>query len=346
MNKKSVGRGVVLTFCIVFPVSCVLAWLLYFTVFSPAFDIKHDVDIFIDERTDFPVLISKLRTDARIKNINVFRFVASAMQLNDGKLKTGRYAVSPAMSFVSAVRMFRNGQQTPVKITFNNIRLKTDFAERIGEQLMFSPESLLDALNNNDTSSLNGLDTATVLTLFIPNTYEMYWNITVEKFIDRMRREHERFWNGRRLDSAGKIQLSPVEVSILASIVEEETAIKSDYPVIAGLYINRLRCGMPLQADPTVKFAVGDFSLRRILYTHLKTESPYNTYKYSGLPPGPIRIPSIAAIDAVLNYTHHNYLYMVAKDDLSGKTSFAATLVEHNRNARKYREALNRKSIR
>jgi UPF0755 protein len=205
---------------------------------------------------------------------------------------------------------------------------------------------LSEALSNPSVCESLGFDTTTIVSLFIPNTYEMYWTLSVDNFLQRMKKEYEHFWTDKRLEKANALSLSPVEVSVLASIVEEETADRSEYSIVAGLYINRLRKGMLLQADPTVKFAVGDVTLRRILFAHLEVDSPYNTYKHSGLPPGPIRIPSISGIDAVLNYAEHNYLYMVAKEDFSGKHNFAVSLSEHNQNARKYQEALNRNHIR
>jgi UPF0755 protein len=191
-----------------------------------------------------------------------------------------------------------------------------------------------------------GFNTTTVKTMFIPNTYEVYWNISTERLVERLKREHDVFWNENRRNKAKELRLSPVEVSILASIVEEETAIADEMPIVAGVYINRLYKGMRLEADPTVKFAAGDFSLQRILFKHLEIESPYNTYLHGGLPPGPIRIPSIQGIDAVLNYSKHNYLFMCAKEDFSGRHNFAVTLREHNRNAERYRAELNRRGIR
>jgi UPF0755 protein len=185
----------------------------------------------------------------------------------------------------------------------------------------------------------------TLPALFIPNTYQVYWNISAKDFLNRMFKEYKRFWTEERQNKAKAIGLTPIEVSILASIVEEETNNKSEKPMVAGLYINRLKKGMPLQADPTVKFAWQDFTLRRITNKHLTIDSPYNTYKIIGLPPGPIRIPSPEGIDAVLNYSKHNYLYMCAKEDFSGTHNFASTLSEHNRNARKYWDALNKRKI-
>ncbi len=182
--------------------------------------------------------------------------------------------------------------------------------------------------------------------MFIPDTYEFYWTTSAKEFADRMKQEYDRFWNDERKKKAEEIKLKPVEVTTLASIVQAETAKNEELKTIAGLYINRLNRGMFLQADPTVKFAVGDFSLKRILNVHLEVDSPYNTYKNIGLPPGPINFPETSAIDAVLNYEKNNYYYMCAKEDFSGTHNFAATLAEHNRNAAKYRAALDRNKIR
>ena len=214
------------------------------------------------------------------------------------------------------------------------------------DQLMLDKEELLSLLNDSAYCDSLGFTLETVMAMFIPNTYEVYWNIPAEKLMQRMKREYKSFWTDARLEKAKAINLTPVEVSVLASIVEEETAATDEYPIVAGLYLNRLHRGIPLQADPTVKFAVGDFTLQRILFEHLEIDSPYNTYKYPGLPPGPLRIPTIKGMDSVLNYMKHNYLYMCAKEDFSGRHNFAATLTEHNRNANRYRAELNRRKIR
>jgi UPF0755 protein len=341
--KTKTYRTLIVTLCVIIIITAAgTACFLYHKVHSPFFNIAEDTDIFINEKKDYASLLSSLKNDAHIKDIALFEQVAKLMKFNNN-LKTGRYVVTHEMSCIDAVRMFRNGHQTPVKITFNNVRLKTDFADKIDKQLMFNKETLLAKMNDPEVCNSLGFDTATIIALFIPNTYEMYWNIPVDKFLERMKREYTHFWTKERLDKAKEIPLSQVEVATLASIVEEETALPEDYPIIAGLYINRLRKGMLLQADPTVKYAAGDFTLKRILYAHLEVESPYNTYKYKGLPPAPIRFSSIQCIDAVLNYSHHNYLFMTAKEDLSGKTNFAVTLKEHSRNARKYHEAINKK---
>ena len=314
---------------------------IYYAIYSATFSVKKPVVVYIDSRKDYDGLLAKLQSTAHLKNPRLFNLLAQRMKYPEN-MKTGKYEIQSGMSYLEVIRMLRNGQQTPIQLTFNNIRLKTHLVERIGEQMMFAPDDLLKLLNDPTIAASYGLDTATIITLFIPNTYEIYWNLPAHKFLERMKKEHDRFWNPERLRKAQALHLSPAEVSILASIVEEETAAQKEYPIVAGLYLNRLKKGMLLQACPTVKFAVGDFSLREILYRHLEIDSPYNTYKYQGLPPGPIRIPSISGIDGVLNYSEHNYIYMCAKEDFSGTHNFAVTLAEHSRNAQRYHEAFKR----
>jgi UPF0755 protein len=316
----------------------------YYIINLQAFDIKKNTYIYIEKKENYSDLLLQLKMKANIKNLAFFEQIASIMKYPEN-MKPGRYEITPESGYLETVRMLRNGRQTPIKLKFNNIRLKEELAEKIGSQLMFGPVALLNQLNDPEITRSLGFDTSTVLTLFIPNTYEMYWNISVDKFLEKIKKEYNRFWTEDRLKKAASIHLSPVEVSILASIIEEETAKKSEYPIVAGLYINRLRKGMHLQADPTVKFAVGDVTLKRILTYHLQVESPYNTYLHAGLPPGPIRLPSISAIDGVLNFEEHNYLYMCAKENFSGYHNFAVTLNEHNQNAQNYQTALNRNRI-
>ena len=344
-NKSSMrkaGWGLLAVFILII---AIIAGTIFIKVMSPAFKTDKVTYLYIDEKRDYDAILSQLQSESRIKDIRLFERLASIMKYPQN-IKIGKYEIKPRLNYLELIRMLRNGNQTPVKLTFNNIRLKKDFAERVGSQMMFGEELLLSKLNQPELCQSFGFDTTTIMSMFIPNTYEIYWTISATQFLERMKKEYDRFWTAERLKKAQEIPLSPVEVSVLASIVEEESADRSEYPIIAGLYINRLRKGMLLQADPTVKFAVGDFELRRILHVHLEIDSPYNTYKNSGLPPGPIRIPSISGIDAVLNYAHHNYLYMVAKEDFSGRHNFAVTLSEHNRNAEKYRDALNRNNIR
>lgn len=305
----------------------------------------HTLYIYVDDRKDFEDVCRQLTDSAACKDIRSFRWLADILKYPDA-MRTGRYAVDPRMSNLDLLNNLRRGQQTATRITFNNIRFLEDLTKRLDEQLMLSSADLLTRLADSAYCDSLGFDLETIRCMFIPNTYEVYWNISPDGLLTRMKREYDNFWTADRKKKAETIGLTPIEVAILASIVEEETAVADEFPVVAGLYINRLHRGMLLQADPTVKYAVGDFMLQRILYAHLEIDSPYNTYIYAGLPPGPLRVPSIQGLNAVLNYARHNYLYMVAKEDFSGRHNFASTLTEHNRNANRYRQELNRRNIR
>jgi UPF0755 protein len=226
------------------------------------------------------------------------------------------------------------------------VRTKEDLAGKVSKYLIADSISILNLFSDENQIQKFGFTTETYRTMFIPNTYQFYWTTSAEEFAQRMKTEFDRFWNNERRKKAEQINLTPAEVTVLASIVQSETAKNEELARISGLYINRLNRGQFLQADPTVKYAVGDFTLKRILNVHLEIDSPYNTYKYVGLPPGPINFPETSAIDAVLNHERHNYIYMCAKEDFSGFHNFAVTLTEHNRNAAKYRAALNRNNIR
>lgn len=219
-------------------------------------------------------------------------------------------------------------------------------AGALGRRLMIDSVEIAAALTDNSYCQRWGYDTCTIAALFVPNTYEVYWNMSMDRLMERMVREHAAFWNEERRAKAEAAGMTPNEVCTLASIVDEETANNGEKPMIAGMYLNRLRTGMPLQADPTVKFAMKDFALRRIYRDMLTTDSPYNTYRNVGLPPGPIKIASIKGIEAVLNHVEHDFLYMCAKEDFSGTHNFAVTYKEHLRNAARYAAALNSRGIR
>lgn len=260
--------------------------------------------------------------------------------------RTGRYHVLGEMTCLGLYRLLRNGSQEPMNLVIPTSRTMDRLASVLSQSLMVDSAEIAQALTDSSYLATHGYTTATIPALFIPNTYEVYWDISVDKLMERMERENSHFWTAERKSKAEACGLTHEEVATLASIVDEETANNAEKPMIAGLYLNRLRIGMKLQADPTVKYAVGDFSLRRILGKHLLTESPYNTYRVYGLPPGPIRIPSIAGLEAVLNHAEHPYLYMCAKEDFSGTHNFARTLSEHYLNARRYIRALNERGIR
>lgn len=316
----------------------------YRTIWSSNFHIAKPVYIYIDEQKDWNKLCQQLCDSAGCLHINNFKILAGWMHYTD-HLRTGRYEVRPGMSNIELIRALRSGQQSAIRFTFNSMRTIEEFAEKADQQLMLDGNQILHYLNDSLWCDSIGFDNQTIIAMLIPNTYELYWNISPEAFMQRMKKEYDAFWNESRRAKATEIGLTPIEVSTLASIVEEESAVVDEYPIIAGLYINRLKRGMPLQADPTVKYASGNFALQRILNIHLEIDSPYNTYKHEGLPPGPIRIPSTQGLNAVLNYRQHNYLYMCAKEDFSGRHNFAATLSEHNRNADRYRAELNKRKI-
>lgn len=263
----------------------------------------------------------------------------------DTRVKPGNYAIRLGDSMRDICLRLLSGNQTPVRLVIPSVRTLDRLAGAVGKQLMVDSATVMAVLIDKHLIDSLGYTQETFPSMFIPNTYEVYWTMSPEQFVTRMQKENKRFWNNSRLTKAKALGLSPCEVITLASIVDEETAKDDEKPMVAGLYLNRLRRGMLLQADPTVKFALGDFELRRILHVHLQADSPYNTYKYGGLPPGPIRIPSMMAIDAVLNPDKHSYLYMCAKEDFSGYHNFAATLTQHNANARRYQQALNRLGI-
>lgn len=261
-------------------------------------------------------------------------------------VKTGNYNIPQGISLRTLIYRLKQGRQDAVKITFNNLRTIERLAGSLAKQTMSDSLAYLEYFRNDSIISRDGFNAQTILAMFLPNTYEVYWNITPEQLYQRMNKEYNKFWNEERREKAKNIGLTPIQVSILSSIVIEETKSRTEMARIAGVYINRLKIGMPLQADPTVKFAVNDPTIKRILFKHLEVDSPYNTYKYKGLPPGMIAMPSLFAIDSTLDYEKHDYLYFCAKADMSGLHSFAKTLTQHNNNARAYANELNRRGIR
>lgn len=280
-----------------------------------------------------------------------FRFVSKALKYNEN-VKPGLYVLQPNMTNLDAVRFLRSGAQTPIKITFNNARTIEDVSQRITQRLEMTPEEFYDAATDPALLKELELDELTVKAIFLPNTYEVYWTISPKQLIRRLKKEYDRFWNADRRSKAEKVGLTPFQVSVLASIVESETVKADEMPKVAGLYINRLNKNWALQSDPTVVYAavetgmVNQFTdVKRVLNKHLAVDSPYNTYKHTGLPPGPIRIPSTTAINAVLNPVKHKYMYMVADADFSGYHHFSKTLSEHNRYARIYQNALNKRRV-
>jgi UPF0755 protein len=268
-----------------------------------------------------------------------FGFLARISGYNE-QLKAGRYVLKANMTNLQALRVLRSGKQEPVRITFNNVRLLPDLAEKITRNLDMAPREFEAAVITFAKNNEDGFSKDNVMAMFIPNTYEVYYNVSPEALVKRMNEEYHNFWDDNRIARQTALGLSKVEVSVLASIVQAETIKREEAPTIAGLYINRLRKGIPLQADPTLVFAVGDFTLKRVLNEHKQIDSPYNTYRNAGLPPGPINLPEIRSIDAVLNYTHSDYYYMCAREDFSGYHNFTNDYNVHMNNAIRYQRAL------
>lgn len=279
-----------------------------------------------------------------IGDLQSFYFLTRLLNYNDN-VKPGRYLIYPKSSNLQVIQKLKKGIQDPVNVTFNNIRLKHDLAVRLSEELEPSAEVLDSLLCDSSFLSQYGFDTSTILTMFIPDTYEMYWNVSHKKLFQKMNNAYKKFWNEDRLKKAQSLGITPIQVSILASIVEAETQKNSEKSRIAGVYLNRLKTNMPLQADPTLKYAVGDFTIRRVLDVHKEINSPYNTYMYPGLPPGPINLPSTVSIDAVLNAEKHDYYYFCASPVTPGFHDFASTYNEHLKNAKSYQQHLNKRKI-
>jgi UPF0755 protein len=296
--------------------------------------------LIIPKNASFSQVVDSLTKNNIVKNIQTFK-IASKILKYDKNVMRGRYDIKANETNYHLVKKLRKGQHYPVTFTFNNVRTLSDFLQKTDKKFLFSTQELQELLENKVFLDSIGFTKETLPALFIPNTYQIYYDIDAEEFVEKFQTFYHNFWNEKRLHQAFSMSLTPIEITTLASIVEEENYKEFEKPIIAGVYINRLNIGMRLQADPTVKFAVGDVTLQRILFKHLETDSPYNTYMYAGLPPGPIRFPAPSTIDSVLQYTKHNYLYMCAKEDFSGAHNFAATLAEHERNATKYRQALN-----
>jgi UPF0755 protein len=292
----------------------------------------------------FEDLVTDLRYKEILNDIGTFWQAAEKMELQ-GALKPGKYRLKEGMNNRTLINMLKAGNQEAVKLKFQNVRKIENFAALLAKNLEADSLAFIRLLDSTAFIAQYGFNRETVYTMFIPNTYEMWWNTSPEDFFKKMNAEYLKFWNAERKRKAAALGLDPIKVTILASIVDAEALYDKEMPTIAGLYLNRVKKGMLLQADPTVIFANGDFTVKRVTGPLLRVDSKYNTYKYVGLPPGPINMPSINAIDAVLNKEDNNYIYMCAKEDFSGYHNFAATEQEHNINAKKYREALNKRNI-
>ena len=338
---ESKKKKIVLSAAAALVVVVALFYYLFFASFSSKGETSY---VYIRQGDGIDSVYARLDRAASPSQMLGFKLLASCTGYAN-KIRAGRYGITPSIGSLRLFRNLRNGRQTPVELTVPIVRTKEKLAAKLAEKLEPDSTDFAKCFSDEKLCEAFDCDTATLPCLFIPNTYEIYWDVTPEQLLKRMKKESDAFWNKERKRKAAEAGLSPFEVITLASIVEQETANNAEKPMIAGMYINRLRQGMKLKADPTVKFAAKRFELRRVGGDLLNTDSPYNTYKYRGLPPGPICIPSLASINAVLNFAHHNYLFMCAKEDFSGTHNFAATGEEHMQNAKKYADALNKKGI-
>ena len=340
MNKKNIRNSLIIIFLLIMIISAAGLIFGYNFMYKSNFQTPNNKKtlIFITENDDFFSLLDTLSANGYLKNRKSFENYAKIRNLGKN-LKVGCYTIKSGMTNREFFNMVGSGLQTPVRLKFNNIRFNEQLASRISKQVNIDSVEMINLLNDNEFLAKYGFNSQTILAMFIPNTYEVYWTISAEQLFDRMEKEYKKFWNDERIKKAEAIPLTPIEAAIVASIVEEESNKSHEKPIIAGVYINRLRKGMKLEADPTARYAFGDFSITQVLYNHTDINSPYNTYQNYGLPPGPIRMPSIEGIDAVLNYAKHNYIFLCAKPELNGKHNFAATLAEHNRNAAAYHQA-------
>jgi len=292
----------------------------------------------------FRELEDTLQQQGYVSHVASFSLMARLIGY-DRKIIPGAYRLKTNMSNWQALRILKTGAQQPVRIVLHQVHDKEELAEKITKNIEINADDFKKLLDNLDFVSQYGFNLENVLAMFIPNTYEVYWTTTPEGLFERMYKEYQRFWNVNRRIQATRLQLTPIEISILASIVQAETSKIEEAPLIAGVYLNRLRKKIALQSDPTLLYILKDLSVRRVLHKYKDLDSPYNTYKYRGLPPGPINLPTIAMIDAVLNSTAGDYLYFAAKADFSGYHHFAKTLKEHLYNAKRYQKALNHASV-
>ena len=327
-----------------FALVIIATWL----VFRPVVLEKSEAEerfLYISSGDGYADLLQSLKKEKVLNNTLIFN-VLSRLVSYDKEVKAGRYPLKKGMSVFTLLRVLKGGKNLPLELVINNIEIKEELSALLGEKL--EPDSLafIRVFNDEKTAMDYGFSTETFVLMVIPNTYEFYWNTSVMGFLDRMKKEYEKFWTEDRQKKALRHGLSQTEIAILASIVQQESNIKEELSTIAGVYLNRLRSGMKLQADPTVSFIHRNKNLKRIRKKHTESDSPYNTYQNYGLPPGPIALPEIFAIDAVLDAEEHNYLYFCAKSDLSGYHHFSRSYEQHKRYARQYRVALNKKNIR
>ncbi len=347
MTKKGMPKWIWGVLCSLAVAIMVVAWRVY----NSGFKLQNTTYLYVDADDNVDSISQKIESQTAPESMRVFHLFAGLLNLKD-RIRTGRYEVSPQHTMLNLIRDIRNHHEKPIMLVVPSTRTMDAMAGKLANQLMLDSASIEQYLKDEGNIKALGYTKETLPGLFIPNTYEVYWDVSIPKLMERMQKENAAFWNKERMNKLQEVsqyageEMTKEKVITLASIVDSETADDGEKPTIAALYMNRMRKPMALQSDPTVIFAVGDFSIRRVLHEHLKVESPYNTYRNLGLPPGPIRVPSIAGIDAVLNHDKNDYIYMCAKEDFSGTHNYAVSYGEHLRNAARYTKALNERGIR
>ena len=349
MTKKKASTGgtlkkFIVALVVIFIIAMGLTGLNYYLkYFGPNVTDNHEY-LYIRTGATFNDVFDTIKKDGMVKDSATFYWAAQNMNYVD-RVKPGRYHLHEGMSNRRLINMLASGTQEPVTLSFHNLRLKEQFAGFVSKKLEPDSLQILNLLDSTAFVQQYGFTPDNVYTMFLPNTYQIYWNTSPEKFFKKMHAAYEKFWTGDRRAEADVVGLDPIKVTILASIVDAEALHDDEMPTIAGLYINRLNKGMKLESDPTIIFAEKDFTIHRVLSRYLTINSRYNTYMNTGLPPGPIMMPSVNAVDAVLNYRKSDYIYMCAKEDFSGYHNFATNHADHLINAHKYQEALNERNI-
>lgn len=346
-SRKPPVRALIYAFFLLLGLIAVLGYKAWQVVFDSNVRLasgKSYVYVYIRTGSTYDDVLQQLAHEGVINNSLTFDWVAQLMKYPE-HIKSGKYKIVQGWSNKKLISVLRSGTQEEVNVVLRAYADVYTTAGIFGRQLEADSTAIIQLLENDSVQQLLGVDEANLPGFIIPDTYSFFWNTSAEKVVERMTKEYRKFWTKDRLDKAAALQLTPWQVSTLASIVAKETVKKDEMPVVAGVYLNRLKKGMLLQADPTVIFAAKDTSVRRVTSALLAIDSPYNTYKYKGLTPGPICIPPVSAIDAVLNFIPHNYIYFCAKEDFSGYHNFAATIEQHLVNARKYQSELNKRKI-
>jgi len=339
--KKIVIGGLSIILILIFA-----AFIYIKPIFSKSLNSKEGKTILlIPSQSTFEDVLQIMVDSNLLIDKNTFIKVAKIFGYSKGNVKPGRYLLSENLSYKDLVIKLRSGNQDPHQMVVNNVRTMADLAGKLSSYIEADSITLLKTFTDSEIVRNYGYEIDNFMAMFIPNSYEVFWTTSPEKLLQRMKKEHDIFWNQDRLNKIKERDLTPVTAYILASIVEKESNYKPERPAIAGVYLNRLEQGMKLQADPTVVFATGQFDLRRVLYSHLEFDSPYNTYRYHGLPPGPIYMPSISSLEAVINSEKHEYIFFCAKADNSGIHAFAKNLTEHNKNAAAFSVWLNSNNI-